>query len=450
MASIDASIVPFGAAMREQFLFDPNFLNLNHGSFGTYPAAVRTALRHFQDQVEARPDPFIRYTTPKELDVSREAVAKLLNVPRSECVFVKNATTGVNTVLHNLPFKSDDVIIYFETVYGALEKGIVSFIESRAARIRKVRYEMPISHENLVGRFLQVVREARSEGLNVKLALFDVVTSLPAVRFPFERLTEVCREEGILSLIDGAHGIGQLPLDLGKLQPDFFTSNCHKWLFVPRSCCVLYVPNRNQHLIRTTIPTSWGFIPSEDSPATAPSVMKSDDVTKSAFESLFEFVATNDDTPYFCVPAALEFRKTICGGEERIYEYLERLANEAADIVAAALGTDVMEERDLQPGKQSNLRRCAMSTVRLPFTFREDLAASDSTVTLLRADEAGTVVRWFQTTLVEEHGTFVPFVEHGGWLWVRLSAQVYLERKDFEWLAEVLKVLCQRYRTERY
>ncbi|GCB21341.1 hercynylcysteine sulfoxide lyase [Aspergillus awamori] len=430
MASIDASIVPFGAAMREQFLFDPNFLNLNHGSFGTYPAAVRTALRHFQDQVEARPDPFIRYTTPKELDVSREAVAKLLNVPRSECVFVKNATTGVNTVLHNLPFKSDDVII---------------ILKPSTALSKKALY--PLSNLEPL-RF--VVREARSEGLNVKLALFDVVTSLPAVRFPFERLTEVCRKEGILSLIDGAHGIGQLPLDLGELQPDFFTSNCHKWLFVPRSCCVLYVPKRNQHLIRTTIPTSWGFIPSEDSPATAPSVMKSDDVTKSAFESLFEFVATNDDTPYFCVPAALEFRKTICGGEERIYEYLERLANEAADIVAAALGTDVMEERDLQPGKQSNLRRCAMSTVRLPFTFREDLAASDSTVTLLRADEAGAVVRWFQTTLVEEHGTFVPFVEHGGWLWVRLSAQVYLERKDFEWLAEVLKVLCQRYRTERY
>ncbi|GKZ84338.1 hypothetical protein AnigIFM56816_009661 [Aspergillus niger] len=345
MAPIDASVVPFGAAMREQFLFDPNFLNLNHGSFGTYPAAVRTALRHFQDQVEARPDPFIRYTTPKELDVSREAVAKLLNVPRSECVFVKNATTGVNTVLHNLPFKSDDVIIYFETVYGALEKGIVSFIESRAAQIRKVRYEMPISPENLVDRFLQVVREARSEGLNVKLALFDVLCG-----FLLKGSLKFVGKEGILSLIDGAHGIGQLPLDLGKLQPDSSRSHIYminRWLFVPRSCCVLYVPKRNQHLIRTTIPTSWGFIPSEDSPATAPSVMKSDDVTKSAFESLFEFVATNDDTPHFCVSAALEFRKTICGGEERIYEYLERLANEAADIVAAALGTDVMEERDL-------------------------------------------------------------------------------------------------------
>jgi hypothetical protein len=37
----------------------------------------------------------------------------------------------------------------------------------------------------------------------------------------------------------------------------------------------------------------------------------SNETTKSAFESLFEFVATNDDTPYFCVPAALEFRKTM-------------------------------------------------------------------------------------------------------------------------------------------
>lgn len=36
---------------------------------------------------------------------------------------------------------------------------------------------------------------------------------------------------------------------------------------------------------------------------------------KSAFESLFEFVATSDDTPYLCIPAALHFRAEVCGGE---------------------------------------------------------------------------------------------------------------------------------------
>jgi selenocysteine lyase/cysteine desulfurase len=152
----------------------------------------------------------------------------MLNVSRKECVFVKNATTGVNTILRNIPFQPGDVIVYFDTVYGAVEKGIISLMESTPLQARKVEYECPISHDELVSRFQDVVRATRAEGLNVKIALFDVITSMPAMRFPFERLTEICREEGILSLIDGAHGVGQIPLDLGKLQPDFFASNCHK------------------------------------------------------------------------------------------------------------------------------------------------------------------------------------------------------------------------------
>ncbi|CEL07316.1 hypothetical protein ASPCAL10476 [Aspergillus calidoustus] len=449
MALNDTSLVPYGAAMRERFLCDPFFLNLNHGSFGTYPLAVRNVLRQYQDQVEGRPDPFIRYNTPKELDKSREAVARLLNVPRDECVFVKNATTGVATVLQNLPFESNDVIIHFETVYGAVEKGIASLVESRPVQIRKVHYEMPISHEELVERFLDVVKTAQREGLNVKVAIFDVITSLPAVRFPFERLTQVCREEGILSLIDGAHGIGQIPLDLGQLQPDFFASNCHKWLFVPRGCCVLYIPKRNQHLIRTTLPTSWGYIPPPDGPKTAPSIMQSDDANKTAFESLFEFVATSDDTPYFCVPAALEFREKVCGGEEKIYAYLETLAKEAADIVAEVLGTEVMQEPNLNPGEESQLRRCGMSTVRLPITTRVELARRTDSAVLLSPGEGGAVVDWFQRRITERYGTFLPLVEHGGWLWVRLCAQVYLEKKDFERAAQVLKEVCAQFAAER-
>ncbi|KAH2316256.1 hypothetical protein KXV26_005039, partial [Aspergillus fumigatus] len=123
------------------------------------------------------------------------------------------------------------------------------------------------------------------------------------------------------------------------------------WLYTPRGSAILYVPLRNQHLIRTTLPTSWGFIPSPDSPTTAPSLMRSSGSGKSAFEELFEFVATTDDTAYLCVPAALKFRSQVCGGEDRIYTYLEKLAMEAGNIVAAALGTEVMQEPGLKPGE---------------------------------------------------------------------------------------------------
>lgn len=204
---------------------------------------------------------------------------------------------------------------------------------------------------------------------------------------------------------------------------------------------MLYVPERNQHLIRTTIPTSWGFIPRPDAPDTAPSVIKSDDPTKTAFESLFEFVATNDDTPYYCVPAALKFRNEVCGGEDRIYAYLESLAIEAGDIVAGVLGTDVLQEPNLEPGTQSQLRRCGMCTVRLPIAVGQS-ATSEKACAVVQEDQAGSVVNWFQTTLTRKYSTFVPVFAHGGWMWTRLCAQVYLDKRDFEWLAGVLKEMC--------
>jgi selenocysteine lyase/cysteine desulfurase len=167
---------------------------------------------------------------------------------------------------------------------------------------------------------------------------------------------------------------------------------------------------------------------------------------KSAFEELFEFVATTDDTAYLCVPAALKFRSQVCGGEDRIYAYLEKLALEAGDIVAAALGTEVMQEPDLKPGEVSQLRRCAMATVRLPFAVsggEQDPKTASARLTL-QAAQVAEVAGEIQKALARDYGTFVPVFAHGGWLWTRLSAQIYLERSDFEWVAGVLSELCNK------
>lgn len=361
-------------------------------------------------------------------------------------MLVKNATTGVHTILHNLGFREGDVIVYFDTVYGAVERMLVSMVETTPVTVRKIAYRFPLRPEELVRRFIDTIERARREGWNVRVAIFDTVVSMPGVRFPFERLTEVCREMGVMSLVDGAHGIGHLQLDLGKLDPDFFTSNGHKWLYTPRGCAVLWVPVRNQHLIRTTLPTSWGFIPK--SQYIGASTMQTGGSGKSPFELLFEFVATSDDTPYFCIPAAVKFRNEICGGDEHIYTYLYELANEAAEIVAAALQTEVIQEPGIKHWRESLLRRCGMTTVRLPIPIQDAWENEDDTWKTrvcdpLPADQVQRVCRWMQDTLMDKYETFLPVFPHGGWLWTRLSAQVYLEKSDFEWASGILKKLCE-------
>lgn len=157
-------------------------------------------------------------------------VAKALNAPTNTVVYVKNATTGVNAILRNLVYQPGDIVVYFSSIYAGVEKTIAYLAETTPLRARKVVYEFPITHEELVEKFIQVIKRAKSDGLNVKLAVFDTVVSQPGVLFPYERLVEVCREEGILSCVDAAHGIGHIPLDLSKLDPDFFVSNCHKYV----------------------------------------------------------------------------------------------------------------------------------------------------------------------------------------------------------------------------
>ncbi len=185
-----------------------------------------------QRYVSERPDVFITYKLPKLIDESRKAVSPLLGVDMDEVVFVPNATTGVNIVLRNLKFEEGDVIVHFSTIYDSCEKTIESVGELGPLRPASIPLTYPIEDDEIVKRFRDRVLQERKAGRNVKIAMFDTVLTFPGVRVPWENLVAVCRELGVLSLVDGAHGIGNIDLThLGKVSPDFFVSNCHKYVF---------------------------------------------------------------------------------------------------------------------------------------------------------------------------------------------------------------------------
>jgi selenocysteine lyase/cysteine desulfurase len=46
--------------------------------------------------------------------------------------------------------------------------------------------------------------------------------------------------------------------------------------------------------------------------------------------------------------------------------------------------------------------------------------------------------RALETRLLDEHGVVVPVTSHGGWRWLRVSAQLYNMLQDCERLADAL------------
>ncbi|KAL3419105.1 hypothetical protein PVAG01_09327 [Phlyctema vagabunda] len=400
---------PFGKRMRDtHFQFSPSYTPLNHGSFGAYPRIIQERQNELVRLAAERPDTFIVFDLPEYIDISREAVAPLLGSPVDEVVFVPNATTGINTVLRNLPFQENEVIIHFSTIYDACEKTIFSVGEHSPLTAVCVGLEYPIEDAEVLLRFRDMVQQVKAEGKIVKIAMFDTVLTFPGVRMPWEQLVDACKEMEILSLIDGAHGIGHIDLThLGKVSPDFFVSNCHKWLYTPRGCAVFYVPVRNQHLIHTSLPTSHGYGYSYDKLPTPDG--------KTPFVHLFEFVATIDYTPYVCIPAALEFRKKICGGEENIMQYCWGLARNGGDRVAQILKTSVMDNRS------GSLRNCCFANIELPLVFKpegEELQKGEFSVA-----EAALMQKWLNATAVKEFDTYLQIAFMYGTMWVRLSGQ---------------------------
>src|SRR5438876_135129 len=100
----------------------------------------------------------------------------------------------------------------------------------------------PASTDEIMERFLKALTP------RTRLMLFSHITSTTGLILPVKEICQVARQRGILTHVDGAHAIGQIPLDLHDLGCDFYTSSPHKWLLAPKGTGTLYV--RSEMLAR--------------------------------------------------------------------------------------------------------------------------------------------------------------------------------------------------------
>lgn len=70
-----------------------------------------------------------------------------------------------------------------------------------------------------------------------RLACFGHIPSNYPVIMPVEEIVKLCHSKGVPVLIDGAHALGSLPLNLTGLEADYYVANAHKWLACPKVLC---------------------------------------------------------------------------------------------------------------------------------------------------------------------------------------------------------------------
>ena len=275
-------------SLRDYFLLEPDVLFLNHGSFGACPKPVFEAYQAWQLQLERQPVRFFVKELFPALEVARRAVEAYVGAEKDTIVPVINATVGVNTIAQSLRFEPGDEILSNEHEYGACIRAWNKVCKHTGAVIVSAPIPDPIeSQEQLTDAIWSHVSD------QTKVLFISHITSPSGIVFPAEELCRRARERGILTVVDGAHCAGQIPLNLQDMGADFYTGNCHKWLCAPKGAAFLYSAPDKKHLIEPLM-VSWG----------GTNEMSTDD----AYINELQFQGTTDMSSFLAIPDAIKFQ----------------------------------------------------------------------------------------------------------------------------------------------
>ena len=277
--------------LKSLFLLDPDIVFLNHGSFGATPRPVFDAYRQWQRRLEHQPVKFFLEEITDHFANARQALAAFLQIGSNDLVFVPNATFAANIVARSLALVAGDEVLTTDHEYGACNNVWHFLSQKRGFCYKQQPIPLPLpSDKEIVAQFWQGVTP------RTKVIFLSHISSTTAVTFPVQAICQRAKEAGILTVVDGAHAPGQLPLNLSEIGADFYFGNCHKWLCAPKGAAFLHVHPAVQHLIEPLV-VGWGW--GKDRELTF----------GSDFLDYLQYLGTNDLSAYFAVPEAIKFRE---------------------------------------------------------------------------------------------------------------------------------------------
>jgi isopenicillin-N epimerase len=378
---------------------DPAVRHLNHGSFGAVLNEVLERQTEWRRRFEADPSRFVFNDLRPAMDRARDAVGEFVSADPIGLAPVRNATTGIASVLRSFEtlLRPGDQLLTTAHDYNAVRQ-ILRFTAARTgAEVAVARVPFPIEDP------VQVTESVLAEVTpRTKLAVIDHVTSPTALVFPIEDIVAALEPE-VPVLVDGAHGPGQVPVAVDDLGASWYTGNLHKWVCAPKGSAFLYA---RADRIEMTMPAviSHGYNAEVES-------------AEDRYHELFDWLGTDDFSAWAVVPDALR----LVGGLE-------------------PGGWDGVMKRNHDLVLEG--RRLISETARIPLSAPEEMVGSMASVVLPDAtgpDPGGDLSPMMGDLFDSGFSTIV--MNWPGWpsQLLRISAHLYNTSDDYSALAERLR-----------
>src|SRR5438552_233990 len=238
----------FWTSVRGQFVMPRELTMLNAANLCPSSGPVLDTLYTATKDMDQDPSMENRAKLGEGRENTRKLLAEFLRVTPEEIVITRNTSESNNLVSTGVDLKAGDEVLLTADNHPSNHTAW----QEKAKRFGFAVIDVPVPNPHPgFDYYVQAFTKAITP--RTKLIAFTHQTSTVGDLYPAKEICRVARERGVLSLVDGAQSFGLMDVDLGDMQPDFYSGSAHKWACGPKENGVLYINKSAQTKIWASI-----------------------------------------------------------------------------------------------------------------------------------------------------------------------------------------------------
>jgi len=216
------------------FKLDRSLINLNNGFTSPCARVVLESEFRYMDMINMLP---VHYQGMVASNASslRMKMAAEFGCDPEEIALTRGASEALQIAQNGIDLKPGDEVVTTEQDYPRMLTTWDQRMRREGIKVTRIQFPVPTTGDDLYQRFEKAISP------KTKVFHFCHTTNLTAQLFPVQRLSRLARSKGIVTIVDGAHALGQFPFKLRDLECDAYGVSLHKWLMAPIGNGLLYM-----------------------------------------------------------------------------------------------------------------------------------------------------------------------------------------------------------------